>query len=442
MQKASFYKGLNLNWLTAAVLAVVYFCAYQSHLSHIIFYNEEHRLFRFSSEYLSHRLHWDGLISVVTDFIVQFFYYPWLGSIIMAAMLVGISVMIRKMMEKLIGRDYLQLGVLVSLIAFLYTTTTEHPLEHLVGAFLVVAFALVICCFIRVLFKAKPRKQASVRVTILATILIAVYAISGYFYFWKKYNYNERRLLLVSHLAKQGNWDKVRHYTENFFLTGMANNMMSYYYALALYNEGCLANGIMPYAQAIGPKGLYLAWDGSREYCEYGYLLYEQLGLISIAERWEFESMVVWGETAPHLINLARYNIADNRPQVAQRFINILKQSLFYRSEASRLESCLKNGEIEGLQNPMKDIEDKPAEFMQPTELTPNLEYLLGKAPKNKMAYEYLMCSFILENRLDDFAKWYPRAKDFYEEIPQTFTEALNYHSQNENNEGKEAQNE
>lgn len=40
--------------------------------------------------------------------------------------------------------------------------------------------------------------------------------------------------------------------------------------------------------------------------------------------------MVVWGETAPHLLNLARYNLAVQRPQVAQRFINVLKQSLFY----------------------------------------------------------------------------------------------------------------
>lgn len=435
MQKASFYKGINLNWLTAAILAVVYFCAYQSHLSHIIFYNEEHRLFRFSSEYLSHRLHWDGLVSVVTDFIVQFFYFPWLGSIIMALLLVGIYALCHRIITNLFGKDVLQVAVVPSLLAFLWTSEVNHPLEHIIG---IVLALVIVCLVIRLFF----HRKASNDTRIISIITLVVYAIGGYFYFWKKYNYNERRLLLVSHLAKQGNWDKVRHYTENFFLTGMANNMMSYYYALALYNEGCLANGIMPYAQAIGPKGLYLAWDGSREYCEYGYLLYEQLGLISIAERWEFESMVVWGETAPHLINLARYNIADNRPQVAQRFINILKQSLFYRSEASRLESCLKNGEIEGLQNPMKDIEDKPAEFMQPTELTPNLEYLLDKDPKNKMAYEYLMCSFILENRLDDLAKWYPRAKDFYEEIPLSFTGALNYHSQNENSEGKEAQDE
>lgn len=49
--------------------------------------------------------------------------------------------------------------------------------------------------------------------------------------------------------------------------------------------------------------------------------------------------MVVWGETAPHLLNLARYNIVNKRPEVAQRFINLLKQSLFYRGDAEELEN-------------------------------------------------------------------------------------------------------
>lgn len=71
---------------------------------------------------------------------------------------------------------------------------------------------------------------------------------------------------------------------------------------------------------------------------EYGHILYEELGYINEAQRWEFESMVVWGETAPHLINLAQYNIVNHRPLVAQRFINKLKQSLFYREKALLLE--------------------------------------------------------------------------------------------------------
>lgn len=73
--------------------------------------------------------------------------------------------------------------------------------------------------------------------------------------------------------------------------------------------------------------------------------------------------MVVWGETASHLINLTRYNIVNHRPLVAQRFINKLKQSLFYRQEALQLEKLVHGGKVPGLRNALEGKVDIPARF-------------------------------------------------------------------------------
>ena len=103
----------------------------------------------------------------------------------------------------------------------------------------------------------------------------------------------------------------------------------------------------------MGVKALYFPWNSDSRESEYGHFLYEDLGYINEAQRWEFEAMVVWGETAPHLLNLARYNVVNKRPEVARRFINLLKQSLFYRKEAEQLEAALHTGKVPGLRAPL-----------------------------------------------------------------------------------------
>lgn len=97
---------------------------------------------------------------------------------------------------------------------------------------------------------------------------------------------------------------------------------------MALYHTGQLLDHLLDYPLNMGVKALYFPWNSDSRESEYGHFLYEDLGYINEAQRWEFEAMVVWGETAPHLLNLARYNVVNKRPEVARRFINLLKQSL------------------------------------------------------------------------------------------------------------------
>jgi hypothetical protein len=111
---------------------------------------------------------------------------------------------------------------------------------------------------------------------------------------------------------------------------------------LALYHKGELIYHLFDYPPFLGVRSLYFPWNSDSRESEYGHIIYEHIGHINEAHHWEFEAMAVWGETAPHLLNLARYNIVNHRPKVAQRFINKLKQSLFYHEEALQLEKYWK----------------------------------------------------------------------------------------------------
>ena len=73
----------RLPHLLFALLFIIYFLCYQGVLSHVIYYHEQHHLFLFSKEYFLKQIHTEGLLSYLTDFIIQFFYMPvyWRESI-------------------------------------------------------------------------------------------------------------------------------------------------------------------------------------------------------------------------------------------------------------------------------------------------------------------------------------------------------------------------
>jgi hypothetical protein len=116
----------------------------------------------------------------------------------------------------------------------------------------------------------------------------------------------------------------------------------------------------------------------------------------------------------------------NHRPKVAQRFINKLKQSLFYREKALQLEKVLESGQVEGLRNAVSGVIDTPARFTNAKNIGPELEYICNHDPKNKMAFEYLMSYLLLSNNVTRFVSNLHRIQEFaYPTMPAAYEEAL-----------------
>ena len=111
--------------------------------------------------------------------------------------------------------------------------------------------------------------------------------------------------MLKAEQAVKSELDDVLMQTEKY-LKRQANNQLIFYFRnMALYHTGQLLDHLLDYPLNMGVKALYFPWNSDSRESEYGHFLYEDLGYINEAQRWEFEAMVVWGETAPHLLNLA-----------------------------------------------------------------------------------------------------------------------------------------
>ena len=422
-----------LPYIVGTVLTVCYYLSYEGILSHVIAYHEQHHLFLYSTDYFLHQWQQEGLLRYLTDFLIQFFYYPAIGSALLALMAGSGYGLTRFLLFRLSGkRDRLHLSVIPSLALFFYTMSADHELTWVTGWVLALSvLCLVLKCwrphtpllpigtFLRL-----PRRPW-VRHSLTATALL-VYLLGGYAWFVRHYNRKEGIMLKTEQFVRHKEWAQVLDYTDRYLQTGKTNQLMAYFRSLALFHTGQLPYRLFDYPATLGVKTLYLPWNSNSRESEYGHFVYEDLGYINEAHRWEFEAMVVWGETASHLLNLARYNIVNHRPRVAQRFLNKLKLSLFYRSQALRLEAQLTTGQADGIRNALDQVQDTPARFSNVLNLGPELEYLCDKDPQNRMAFEYLMSYLLLSNHIQRFADNIHRIRHFnYPALPPLYEEAL-----------------
>ena len=416
-----------LHYLLAIVLFGVFFASYSDLLSHVLYYNEQHQLFLYTADYY----HSQTLTGWLTAFVVQFFHYPLLGAAVMSALLTAIYLMTWRIFTALSRReDILCLSLIPSLALWVWTAGLSHTLSVVVWAFIVLAMLFVPACLMA---KGKTIKQFPLvgwKYAVAVVVSVAVISLASGYSFLRSFSMSEFRMIKAQQAIDRHDWDDALHHTERYLDNQkQPNPLIFYFHNIALYNKGELLNRLFDYQPVVGINALYFPWQSRTRETEYGHYLLEQLGCINDAQHWEFEAMVVWGETAPRLINLARYNIINHRKAIARKYIARkyiarLRQSLFYKDEADRLEACVESGQIEGLRA-FSTNEPEKANFVNILNIGPNLQYVLSQDPRNRMAYEYLMCDLLLSNNLSRFVENLQLAAGFYKQMPRIFDEAL-----------------
>jgi hypothetical protein len=262
----------------------------------------------------------------------------------------------------------------------------------------------------------------------LKTILAGVIVIFAFAGILKKYAYNPELSLFfeIDHNVQQAKWDKV---LELASLSQEPNRLILYYTNLALYKTGHLGDRLFYYNQ-IGVPGLWLNREGDEISLFLGGELFYHLGNINEAYRWAFDAMVTNGQSSPRLLKqLVLTSLINGDPAVAEKYLNILDQSLFYRNWAKHYRNCLndsdlllKNPEIAGKRHLL--INTDFVSGSNDSEIA--LKQLLENHPDNRMAFEYYMSSLLLDKNLTAFADNIDRIKAFgYKEIPVHYEEAL-----------------
>ena len=132
--------------LTTLIVFLATGYAYLVPLANVLRYHEQHHLFRFTADYFRQTLSEEGLLRYATNFVVQFFFHPWLGAMVMAVLLTLIFVGVEGMLKRLLfGRALpLCLGLVPVLLLLIYTETTAHDLCWVVLSAMLIGGGLVV----------------------------------------------------------------------------------------------------------------------------------------------------------------------------------------------------------------------------------------------------------------------------------------------------------
>ncbi|MBP7504077.1 MAG: hypothetical protein KA780_01450 [Prolixibacteraceae bacterium] len=258
-------------------------------------------------------------------------------------------------------------------------------------------------------------------------LLLTAVAIGGYFLFT---NMSAERIKGFDYYVRQKKWDKVidlarRDYPRNAFAVSYVN--------LALAKTGQLPDKMFSYRQ-VGTDGLYFPYNREHLTSMIGNEVFYELGLVNVSQQYIFESMEATPDqrkTVRALRRLAETNLINGQYEVTRKYCHMLKQTLFYRGWATRLESFLYdeariNADPE--YGEKRKIRPRRDYFFDIHQMEPVLVALLADHPGNRMAFEYLMAGYLLNKELDKFMKYIPNYRSFgYPAMPQSYQEAVMY---------------
>ena len=257
----------------------------------------------------------------------------------------------------------------------------------------------------------------------ILTGTIIILSLSGLIY---KFFYDRKTeiLLGIDHRIQNSDWDGALKLSS---ANPEKNRLVTNFTNLALYKSGRMGDQLFHFPQA-GPGGLWLDWKQDWIIALFGGEIYYHLAYNSEAYRWAFEAMTAKGQNPRSLKRLVLTSFIDDNTELAEKYLRVLEQTLFYRNWA---QSYLSYVDHPDLMVEDKEISEKRyfrihSDFINSDNVGVRLPQLLADHPDNHMAFEYLMASFLLDKNLEGFAANIFRIKELgYKTLPVHYEEAL-----------------
>jgi hypothetical protein len=265
-----------------------------------------------------------------------------------------------------------------------------------------------------------PFRLAKVLIILLLALAAALYS----------YNKNKKYFLLIDHYVRTEQWKKVLDLAQR----GLPiSNIVQCQVNRALYHSGLLCDKMFSMTQLFGGNGLFMLDNFRGPFALQHSDVFFDLGLINTSEQWAYEAVATNGDTAWNLQRLALVNLLKEKNDIAQKYLNMLKKTLWHRSWAIEHQKYLSDSKAlwaipryQHLKNTMPESDF----LVSPIQPELCLEELLNNT-KNKMAFEYFMSYCLLEGQIGRFTKHLHRLKYFnYPKIPRHFEEALLIYNQ------------
>lgn len=229
--------------------------------------------------------------------------------------------------------------------------------------------------------------------------------------------------------ARHRHWTKMLDLGRNL-PRGQGNVFVNHDIIRALYHTGRLPYDLFQFPQI--PHGLLLTHETTESFLTQMTLsdLFIDMGQVNMAEKLTSEFLAVKGHNSAVVEQLAWINIFKGQHETARIYLHALRKDLIYRHAADALLHSLDHGFKADQLTRIKQVQScmchDPGAVAKMTSAEAILLSALQFNPANKMAYEYLMASYLLTGQIDKVVLHAGRLKALgYTSIPTLYEEAI-----------------
>lgn len=249
------------------------------------------------------------------------------------------------------------------------------------------------------IFKKWIPKKKWLQVALQYILLVAILT-GGILYIQNK---KIRSKLLICYYAQIRQWEEILKLEAS---PGARDVCSLCLVNAARYHTGQMLSDLFAVEQIWSSYGLFMTEKiGLEQPLERSQLFYD-LAYLNESERFASEELSFHGETPWVLQRLALINIAQGDFAASRLYLNRLYQNPFYKNWVDHYQDCLTDSKK---LNNEKDLQLKhflapKRDFIVRQNYVPyDLKKLLASGSMNQMAFEYLMASYLLENKRREF---------------------------------------
>jgi hypothetical protein len=376
------------------------------------FFIEQLQLFLFTGSYASETILQPGGLSLyIARFIVQFYYIPFAGSVATALLATTAGILTYGLLNRFIHTVVSHIISLlpVGLITLLHTNY-RYNIQGTVACLFILAALLA---FLRI--RSLKGRLAAVIVAIPILFLTSGSILSRDTYFDAlyevgKYSYRSMPVKMEQdYLLRHGRWDRI---IESFPPEHHDLPMMNVL-CLALAEKGLLGDRLFAYCPQ-GYTSILNDWDNSYIYAVTLSDIYYHIGDITSAQRYAMEGMTCSNHygAVRLLQRLAETNLILGEYRVAEKYIRMMEQTLFYRRKGHEYRSFLyddravENDAVMGIKRKALIRNPKYALSYNISEI---FEQLAINNPDSNLPAQYLLAMWLADRKMQSFEKFIER---------------------------------
>lgn len=393
--------------------ALACWCFFQFWYPYHFFFQEQNQLFLWSWDYISTYFHHGGLSLLAGDFLTQFYYYLYIGAIILTLCLLIIGTLLYASLRNFKVTRFVALTLAVVVMTFVAVChfSTSYRLSSTIA---IMGWTLM-------LWLVSLMRDWKKRLMLLALALLPTYLLFG---LPEVKKLQAPDLILEKDFAADcefyfGNYNKVIQMVEG---EDRWTDQMLFFYNLSQAQRGELPDHLLKFTsnylgtfEKIGPDTPMLTIRNMNE-------LYWALGDMTFTERAAMMTNVFSpnNRNVRMMRRLAECNIVSGDSLAAEKYLRILDKTLVYSKWAKNIR---KNGQ---------QIYREKMQLVNRHDtitITDNAHFLmmqlLDANSDNTIALDYILCSDLLLKDITNFKRDYdrycietgkPRLKPLYQE--------------------------